>query len=194
MTPQQQPQGKWVVVWSRDMGNVVFGWLPNGAQRYVGEVCVVTLLEARASSRRGQSCAADGDIESYAFDGPGEEDVYGPLPSIELHGVTVIIEATPAATDAWRRSTTPQAPKPAPEPVLMKDENFVSLPPAARLTERQLNAIMAIGRTLGWTSEALRQRALDNYGVPPNELSRQDASAFIGELQQIATRNSDIPF
>jgi hypothetical protein len=62
--------------------------------------------------------------------------------------------------------------------------------PGATLTERQLNAIMAIGRTLGWTSEALRQRALDVYGVPPNELSRQDASAFIGELQQIATKSA----
>jgi hypothetical protein len=62
--------------------------------------------------------------------------------------------------------------------------------PGATLTERQLNAIMAIGRTLGWTSEALRQRALDVYGVPPNELSRQNASDFIGELQQIATKSA----
>ena len=185
---QQQPQGKWVVVWSQHMGNVVFGWLPNGAQRYVGEVCVVTLLEARASSRRGQNCATDGDIESCAFEGPGEEDVYGPLPSVELHGVTVIIEVPPAVTDAWRRSTMPA------EPVLVKDTNYVSLPPAVKLTERQLNAIMAIGRALGWPAEALRRKSLDDYGVPPHELSQVDASDFIGELQRIVQQRNEIPF
>jgi len=56
------------------------------------------------------------------------------------------------------------------------------------LTERQLNAIMAIGRTLGWTSEALRSRSLDVYGRGPADLTRKEASEFIGELQQIATR------
>lgn len=52
------------------------------------------------------------------------------------------------------------------------------------LTERQFNAIMAIGRTLGWTTESLRQRAVESHGVAVKELSKADASAFIGELQQ----------
>ncbi len=58
------------------------------------------------------------------------------------------------------------------------------------LTDRQLNAIMAIGRTLGWTAEALRKRSMEVFGVPPNELSKSDASTFIGELQQMATSNA----
>lgn len=64
-------------------------------------------------------------------------------------------------------------------------------PDGSRLSERQLNAIMAIGRTLGWTADALRQRSMDIYGVPPNELSKADASAFIGELQQQAVKAGD---
>lgn len=52
------------------------------------------------------------------------------------------------------------------------------------LTERQFNAIMAIGRALGWTTDALRDRAIESHGVPVRELSKADASAFIGELQQ----------
>jgi hypothetical protein len=56
------------------------------------------------------------------------------------------------------------------------------------LTERQLNAITAIGRNLGWTSEMLRQRAIDAFGAPPHELTRADASTFIDELKQEATK------
>lgn len=55
---------------------------------------------------------------------------------------------------------------------------------AATLTERQFNAIMAIGRTLGWTTDALKERSMASYGVPVKELSKADASAFIDELQQ----------
>jgi len=50
-------------------------------------------------------------------------------------------------------------------------------------TERQVNAIMAIGRKLGLTSETLRQRAIDRFGSPLEELSRSDASALIDELK-----------
>jgi len=59
-----------------------------------------------------------------------------------------------------------------------------------QVTERQLNAIMAIGRTLGWSSEAIRQRAIELYGDPPNQLSKDDASLFIGDLQKIAVKEA----
>lgn len=59
------------------------------------------------------------------------------------------------------------------------------------ITERQLNAIMAIGRSLGWSSESLRQHSIDSFEVPPNQLTKADASEFIGDLQQIAIKAAE---
>ena len=53
------------------------------------------------------------------------------------------------------------------------------------LTNRQLKAILAIARTLGWSHDTLKQHALDAFGVPPDELTKTDASTLIGELQQM---------
>jgi len=56
------------------------------------------------------------------------------------------------------------------------------------VTERQLNAILAISRSLGWASETVRQHAIDGWGVPPNQLTMKQASELIGDLQGIATK------
>lgn len=58
----------------------------------------------------------------------------------------------------------------------------------AAMTERQLKAIFAIGRNLGWSPDVLRQHSIDAFGVPPDELTKADASALIDELQQMVTK------
>jgi hypothetical protein len=85
--------------------------------------------------------------------------------------------SSPAAAEL--RSTGETAGRPAPRAAA-----------SSTVTERQLRAMAAIGRTLGWTQESLAQRAVEAYKVPPSELSRVDASAFIGELQQLATKSA----
>jgi recombination protein RecT len=61
------------------------------------------------------------------------------------------------------------------------------------LTERQLNAINAMSRSLGWTRDVLRQHCIDSFEVGPEELTHADASAFIVELQKLAVRVDDRP-
>jgi hypothetical protein len=53
------------------------------------------------------------------------------------------------------------------------------------LTSSQLNAIMAIARSRGLSSDALRQRSVDAFGVVPDALSKADASALITELKRL---------
>jgi hypothetical protein len=53
-----------------------------------------------------------------------------------------------------------------------------------RLTQKQLSAIWSMGRNLGEGAEQIRQRTRDAFGVEPEYLSKQDASAFITELGQ----------
>lgn len=65
--------------------------------------------------------------------------------------------------------------------------------PLSKVTERQINAIMALGRVLGWNSEQIRTKALDTYGVPPDMLTKADASALIGELQNSAVTSEAKP-
>jgi hypothetical protein len=53
-----------------------------------------------------------------------------------------------------------------------------------RLTQKQLSAIWSMGRNLGENADQIRQRTRDAFGVEPEYLSKQDASAFITELGQ----------
>jgi hypothetical protein len=58
------------------------------------------------------------------------------------------------------------------------------------LTERQLNAIMAISRSVGWSYDVLQQHTNDAYGRAPEELSRSEASDLIGQLQRIEGKSA----
>jgi hypothetical protein len=53
----------------------------------------------------------------------------------------------------------------------------------AGVSEAQLNAISAIGKSLGWNSEAIRQHSIDELGFPPDKLSRGQASTLIDDLK-----------
>jgi hypothetical protein len=55
-------------------------------------------------------------------------------------------------------------------------------PPRSRLSSKQLAAIWAIGRKLGYEQQPLRQHIKSTFGVQPEFLSREQASQAIGAL------------
>jgi hypothetical protein len=63
------------------------------------------------------------------------------------------------------------------------------------LTGRQLNAINAIARSLGWTKGNLLEYVRDSYGQEikeVEELTKADASGLIGELQKLVVEGSTV--
>ncbi|MDD5310085.1 MAG: Rad52/Rad22 family DNA repair protein [Deltaproteobacteria bacterium] len=51
-----------------------------------------------------------------------------------------------------------------------------------RLTQKQLSALWSMGRSLKLSAEAVRKRSVEMYGVQPENLTKNDASAFISML------------
>ena len=51
-------------------------------------------------------------------------------------------------------------------------------------TERQVKAIYAIGRAGHLSDAEIAKRSQDQYGCPPEQLERRDASNFIDWLKQ----------
>jgi hypothetical protein len=64
-------------------------------------------------------------------------------------------------------------------------------PPRLRLTSKQLSAIWAIGRKLGYEQSALRQHIRTTFGVQPEFLNREQASQAIGVLSKQAGNGHD---
>jgi hypothetical protein len=64
-------------------------------------------------------------------------------------------------------------------------------PQRSRLTSKQLSAIWAIGRKLGYEQQALRQHIKTTFGVQPEFLSREQASQAIGALSAQAGNGHD---
>jgi hypothetical protein len=56
--------------------------------------------------------------------------------------------------------------------------------PGERATERQVKAIYAIGRAGHLSDGDIAQRAQEQFGCTPEQLSRRDASTFIDTLKQ----------
>lgn len=53
------------------------------------------------------------------------------------------------------------------------------------VTERQLKAIYAIGRSLGLTEHEIELMAHKEHGAKPSELTRRDASTFIDHIKTL---------
>jgi len=51
-----------------------------------------------------------------------------------------------------------------------------------RATQRQVSAIWALGRNLGMSADAIRQRSLEEFGAMPEMLSKSDASTLISAM------------
>ncbi|WP_242334601.1 Rad52/Rad22 family DNA repair protein [Anaeromyxobacter sp. SG66] len=86
-------------------------------------------------------------------------------------------------------SSAPVAQRPAsppPPPVVQTLPTRPSAPPRNRLTSKQLAAIWAIARKLGFEQQALRQMVKSKFNAQPEFLTRDQASALIGSLAQEA--------
>jgi hypothetical protein len=57
-------------------------------------------------------------------------------------------------------------------------------PARNRLSSKQLAAIWAIGRKIGYEQQALRSHIKQSFGVQPEFLSREQASQAIGALSK----------
>ncbi|MDD5308323.1 MAG: Rad52/Rad22 family DNA repair protein [Deltaproteobacteria bacterium] len=58
-----------------------------------------------------------------------------------------------------------------------------------RLTQKQLQAIWSMARGLKLDAEAVRKRSVEMYGVQPENLTKNDASAFISMLGEEIDRS-----
>jgi hypothetical protein len=81
-----------------------------------------------------------------------------------------------------QRSAAPTAPVPQPAPA----QRPAPTPSRNRLTSRQLSAIWALGRKLGYEQQDLRQFVKGKYSCQPEFLSRDSASALIGAMSEQA--------
>lgn len=82
-------------------------------------------------------------------------------------------------------STQRQPAAPAAAPPMVQQARPAA-PPRSRLTSKQLAAIWAIGRKIGYEQQALRQHIKTAFGVQPEFLNRDQASAAIGALSKEA--------
>lgn len=67
-------------------------------------------------------------------------------------------------------------------------------PTRHRLTSRQLSAIWAIGRKVGYEQSALRQHVKATFGVQPEFMTREQASQAIGALSKQAGNGHETEF
>jgi hypothetical protein len=95
------------------------------------------------------------------------------------------------------RPAAPPLPPP-PKPVVPVDRDPAPARPSAapvrtRLSSKQLSAIWALGRKLGYEQQALRQFVKGRYGSQPEFLNREQASQLIGAMSEQAGNGHDQP-
>jgi hypothetical protein len=93
-------------------------------------------------------------------------------------------QASPATTPPTNGTLRPQ-------PALATVTPPAAPPSRNRLTSKQLAAIWAIGRKLGYEQGALRQHIKTTFTVQPEFLTRDQASQVIGALSKQAGNGSD---
>ena len=141
------------------------------------------VASSEADARKGaytnalKKAAAMFGCGRQAYEGTLDDDN---LPSEHISdGVTVT--TLPTAEGSTR-------PRPAPVPPAPHDSQTTrpAPQPRSRLTSKQLSAIWAIGRKLGYDQPNLRQHIKTTFGVQPEFLTREMASQAIGALSQEA--------
>lgn len=79
-------------------------------------------------------------------------------------------------------TTLPQQRIGPPAPAVPVSQAKPTVPSRNRLTSKQLAAIWAIGRKLGYEQQALRQMVKQKFNAQPEFLTRDQASALIGSM------------
>lgn len=153
----------------------------------------VVFAESLADGGHVASSEADARKGAYtnafkkgaAFFGVGRQAYEG---SLDDDNVPQDGEAVPAphAAPPARAVTVQHAAPPSPQPVIQTLPTRPTSPPRNRLTSKQLSAIWAIARKLGYEQQAIRQLVKSKFNAQPEFLSRDQASALIGSLAQQA--------
>lgn len=114
-----------------------------------------------------------------AYEGTLDDDNVPADSPDQSHGaVTVTTLPTP-------RVQSPTSPAP-PATTISQPHRSVTAPPRSRLTSKQLAAIWALGRKIGYEQSTLRSHIKTAFGVQPEFLSRDQASQAIGALSKEA--------
>lgn len=155
----------------------------------------VTWAEALSDGGHVASSEADARKGAYtnalkkaaAMFGCGRQAYEGTLDDDNLpaehntEGVTVTTLPTPA----------PQPVRPAPAPQQMAQAPRPPSSPRTRLTSKQLSAIWAIGRKLGYEQGQLRSYIKQTFNTQPEFLTREQASQIIGTMSVKAGNGQD---
>jgi hypothetical protein len=100
-----------------------------------------------------------------------------------------VLPTQPQRPAASHPSPAPQGPVQRPVAAPAGHQIQQSRPPPPnrnRLTSKQLSAVWALGRKLGYEQQALRQFVKGKYGSQPEFLTREQASQLIGAMSEQA--------
>jgi hypothetical protein len=148
------------------------------------------VASSEADARKGaytnafKKAAAFFGVGKQAYEGSLDDDA---LPAEQVgDGFTASILPTPPV----QRPAQPPAPAPAQRPPMPP----LPQPPSNarnRLTSKQLSAIWAIGRKLGYEQGQLRAFIKQTFGTQPEFLTRELASQVIGTMSAKAGNGQD---
>ncbi len=159
-----------------------------------GEFAV--FAESLADGGHSASSEADARKGAYtnafkkaaAFFGVGRQAYEGSLDDDNLpaehssEGITVSTlpaqRPSPTPVSAQQAQVSPAPSQPASQPA----QRSSNTPTRNRLTAKQLSAIWAIGRKLGYEQQQLRAFIKQTYGAQPEFLTREQASQVIGAM------------
>lgn len=138
------------------------------------------LASSEADARKGaytnafKKAAAFFGVGRQAYEGSLDDDN---LPAESDGGVTISTLPTPRPTQASPQPQTAPMPPSAATPV-----RPVPAPSRNRLTSKQLGAIQAIARKLGYEPQSLRVFVKQQFGAQPEFLTRDQASKLISAM------------
>lgn len=127
--------------------------------------------------------------KAAAFFGVGRQAYEGSLDDDNLPA-----DQAQEAVTVTTLTTPPPQPRPAPVPVPQQPIPQPPRPPSNprnRLTSKQLSAIWAIGRKLGYEQGQLRSFIKQTFGTQPEFLTRDQASQIIGTMSAKAGNGQD---
>jgi hypothetical protein len=120
--------------------------------------------------------------KAAAFFGCGKAAYEGSLDDDNVADPAGGVSVTTLPTQPAQRTAPPPAAQTLPQQVASRAAGASR----NRLTSKQLAAIWAIARKLGYEQQALRQMVKSKFNAQPEFLSRDQASALIGSLAQEA--------
>lgn len=157
-------------------------WVDDKFQVFAESVAYgghVAMLEADAK----KGSVSNALKRAAAMHGCGAAAYRGSLDEDNVPAETTFEQPQNAVTVTTLPTPRQQAPAQAAPPVVQSARPAA---PRNRLTSKQLSAIWALGRKLGYEQQGLRQFVKSKFGSQPEFLSREMASQLIGAMSEQA--------